>query len=326
MYDIYELIKRASNEVIIMEANIYNSYVLDEFILYICRNEYKFFLSKLNVIGIGLGYKITRQITTCKKCITVFVSEKVPENELQSDDLIPSVYNGVITDVVESGVIKNCSLTQRVRPAIPGYSISAAELNASGTLTCLVTDGKEKYILACNHTIAGENRFPIGEPIVQPGISDKGRVPKDVIAMLSKYIPIQFEGYIFTPENYVDCAIGKVVKRDIVSSNIAIIGELKGVKNVNIGDVVKKIGTTTECTENKILGVGITIKIKMDTGIALFKNQIATGLMTKPGDSGSIVVDKNNYAVGVVIAEGIKNTLITPMRSVLKSLNVEIVL
>ncbi|WP_231247403.1 S1 family peptidase [Clostridium botulinum] len=311
---------------IIIEANIYNSYALDDFILYICRNEYKFFLSKLNVIGVGLGYKITRQITTCQKCITVFVSEKVPKNELSSNDSIPFSYNGIITDVVESGVIKTCSLTQKVRPAIPGYSISAAELNASGTLTCLVTDGKEKYILACNHTIAGENRFPIGEPIVQPGIDDKGRVPKDVIALLSKYIPIQFAGYIFTPENYVDCAIGKVIKNDIVSPNIAIIGKLKGVKNINIGDVVKKIGRTTECTENKILGVGITVKIKMDTGIALFKNQIATGLMTKPGDSGSIVVDKNNYAVGVVIAEGRKNTWITPMTSILKSLDVSIVI
>ncbi|AEB76363.1 hypothetical protein [Clostridium botulinum] len=51
-------------------------------------------------MGVALGYKFTKGFYTSQKCITVFISEKIPENEVHTNELIPKVYSGIITDVI----------------------------------------------------------------------------------------------------------------------------------------------------------------------------------------------------------------------------------
>ncbi|MGL5244892.1 MAG: hypothetical protein ACRC7R_06955 [Sarcina sp.] len=78
---------------------------LKDLILSICENHSDFFLSKANVIGIGLGTKIVNGIDTGELCIKVLVTKKVPIEDLKPEDVIPEIYLGVKTDVVEVGTL-----------------------------------------------------------------------------------------------------------------------------------------------------------------------------------------------------------------------------
>lgn len=52
-----------------------------------------------NVQGVGIGEKSGKEV------IKVFVSHKVPESDLQHQEIIPKVLEGYETDVEEIGVI-----------------------------------------------------------------------------------------------------------------------------------------------------------------------------------------------------------------------------
>jgi hypothetical protein len=52
-----------------------------------------------NVTGVGIGEK------NGKKVIKVFVTHKVPESDLRSEEIIPKTLDGCGTDVEEIGVI-----------------------------------------------------------------------------------------------------------------------------------------------------------------------------------------------------------------------------
>src|SRR3712207_3271184 len=86
---------------------------LEEKIIYIAKCEYSFFLNKNNVLGLGLGQKITNGFNTFKPCITVFVRRKLSLNKISMKDLVPSIYKGVPTDIIESGDITASSLKDK---------------------------------------------------------------------------------------------------------------------------------------------------------------------------------------------------------------------
>ena len=52
-----------------------------------------------NVTGIGIGQKAGKDV------IKVFVTQKLPESALQSDEIIPKTLEGCQTDVEEIGVV-----------------------------------------------------------------------------------------------------------------------------------------------------------------------------------------------------------------------------
>src|SRR3712207_9100147 len=79
-----------------------NNYVIEENIAHICDCDYKYFLNKKNVVGIGLGYKVKNGFYTNQLCVQVFVSRKYSENEININDKIPSMYKGIPTDVKET--------------------------------------------------------------------------------------------------------------------------------------------------------------------------------------------------------------------------------
>src|SRR3712207_3785703 len=165
---------------------------LDEKINYITHNEYNFFLNKPNVVGVGLGYKIKNGFNTFQKCLSIFVTNKLPLCNIPSNDMVPSYYYGIPTDVINTGTFHLQKLTKRVRPVPGGYDIGPALIKEGGTLGCVVTDGKYCYLLTCNHTITLEESVPLNYSITQPSNVYGGKSPEDVIATLSKYIPFKY--------------------------------------------------------------------------------------------------------------------------------------
>ncbi|MCD3198599.1 hypothetical protein G8T76_12420 [Clostridium botulinum C/D] len=278
-----------------------NNFILEKTINQILKCEYKFFLNKSNVVGIGLGYKIKNGFYTNQLCVQVFVTKKILLDNLSCNDLVPRIYKNIPTDVVETGIFTACALKKRIRPVLGGYSISNASINHySGTASCLVTNGVSNFVLSSTHALSNNFTQPIGSPIVQPATKYGGRPPNDTIATLHKYIPIRYSTETSQPINSSDCALGLLTKPNILSPKIDFIGKLNGTKRAILNEEVRKVGTTSELTKGKVLNPNATIEINFSDGKrAAFQDLITTTRMLSPGDSGAILVNKHNYGLGM---------------------------
>lgn len=311
----------------------YNFNSLEDKISHICQNEYKYFLEKSNVIGVGYGLKVINNIVTTKECIKVFVAKKLSCYNISSNNKIPSIYKGILTDVEETDITTTQAflgdfskpLTDKVRPVTGGYSIAPVGAKYAGTMGCLVKDPYGIYILGNNHILANDNKAFIGTPIMQPAIKDGGNPKSDVIAHLSRFIPLQLSNSNVTPENYVDCAIAKVTDLNLVSSRITYLGTPQGITNAKLGTIIKKVGKTSGLTVGKIIALHVTKEIyKSKAGDLDFviKDQILSDLKQLPGDSGSLVLDKDDYAIGLLMGGNDYESIITPINIILMSLGV----
>lgn len=90
-------------------------------------------LSKRNVVGVGLGYKISQGVNTGELSLVVSVTHKVDPSALAAEDLIPRVLDNVRTDVVETGVLRafQPGPRDRWRPVVPpGVSVGHYHITA----------------------------------------------------------------------------------------------------------------------------------------------------------------------------------------------------
>lgn len=299
---------------------------IDDKIKYICNFEYNYFFNKANVQGIGLGYKVKNGFSSFEKCIKVFVSKKILKEDILKEDLIPTTYKGIKTDVFESGFMIIESLTDKVRPVPGGYNIGPISTDNSGTFGCLVTDSKYYYILSNNHILSYYGKVPLDTLIVQPSTKILTPDPENAIATLSKFIPLQMATTKSEPINYVDCAIAKITKRSQVYTQIAFIGRIKAITNATLGIDVQKVGSITELTYGKVTGLNVRCRIFGKKGeVCIFKNQVITTKMTEGGDSGSILLNMNMEAIGLGMSGSTTTTMFNPIKEVLSALNVQIV-
>ncbi len=151
---------------------------------------------KLNVNGVAVGHKIVAGEDTGELCVSVLVKKKVAKAELLSKDLIPQTVDGIPTDIKEVGeIVAFKSRTDRWRPAPGGVSIGHYFITA-GTLGAFVKDATtgETLILSNNHVMANSNSAAKGDAIIQPGAADGAIYPDDRIAVLERFIAIQFQG------------------------------------------------------------------------------------------------------------------------------------
>lgn len=103
--------------------------------------------------------------------------------------------------VEETDELRADSNTARNRPCPAGFSVGRR--GSTGTFGGNVRFGSNfGYILSNNHVLANLNSATIGDPIIQPGDLDGGTLQMDIIAQLTRWVPIDFVG-----NNEVDCAI-----------------------------------------------------------------------------------------------------------------------
>lgn len=69
------------------------------------RHEQKLLLFP-NVVGVGIGTKIIKGMSTERQCIKIYVRKKIPRSKLQKNELIPQKLNGIETDIEEVGKLK----------------------------------------------------------------------------------------------------------------------------------------------------------------------------------------------------------------------------
>lgn len=278
--------------------------------------------TRQNVVGVGIGQKYKNGQNTGDNCITFFVSQKLDAALLKDNDLIPKNISKFKTDVIETGTIfagDNAPeatyesivpeiLTQRTRPSKGGYSVGHYKITA-GTISTIVYDAgaygipSKYYILSNNHVLANSNSGLIGDPILQPGPYDGGTVLNDTIARLTRFVPINFKTATTSPINYVDAAIAEGQFQDLNREIywIGYVNQINTSPTVNL--VVTKTGRTTNFSTGTILSINATVDVNYSGGrVARFANQVITTVMTAGGDSGSLLLDTNRNAIGLLFA------------------------
>ena len=313
-------------------------------------------LSRTNVVACGVGYKVTADGPTQELSVVVSVSRKLPMAQLATADMVPKEVDGVKTDVIQTGTFRALlGPRDRWRPVIPP-GVSLGHLNATaGTFGCLVRRGNEFFMLSNNHVLANVNQGQAGDPILQPARHDGG-TPQDQVATLADYVPLDFGGGAATCSlagtaekvlnalarttgsrhrlmayqqtsgaNWVDAALARPTNVYSLTLDILGIGRPRGVRQGMLGTGVKKSGRTTGYTEGRIVQIDVTSQVAYGPATATFHNQFMATPMSSPGDSGSAVVDMENYVVGLLFAGSDAATLINPIQPVLRALNVEIV-
>lgn len=309
-----------------------------------------------NVVGVGVG----RKNDDGEPSIRVMVEKKKPLAALGREEIIPTYIHAIRTDVVQVGKIEALqSRRSKWRPAPGGVSIGHYKITA-GTLGTVVRDKSSgaKLILSNNHVLANSNDAELGDPILQPGPYDGGKVGDDTIASLFRFAPIDFgqdtgtcplaETYaqvgnalakLFgskhrvtsikaNPQavNYVDAAVALPMDVADVSESIIDVGAVSGTVEAFLGLEVTKSGRTTETTFGTINLINATIKVSYGGDkVATFENQLVSGYMSQGGDSGSLLVTRfGQAAVGLLFAGSNQATIYNPIQKVLEALHIEI--
>jgi len=221
------------------------------------------------------------------------------------------------------------SRTSRIRPVVPGISIGHYKVTA-GTLTGYAKYGSKIVGLSCNHVI-GLNYLGIrigrqGDPILQPGPYDGGKVDKDTIGYLEKWDELRREAY-------TDSAIFRLAE-DVEHrfDEVFGVGRPRETASPATGMEVVKSGRTTGVTYGVIESVGATIKVYYaKTEYSILHNQViaySPKIMSKPGDSGSWVGDSTfNRTIGMLIggSADYRRSVITPMTEIEKRLGIKFI-
>jgi hypothetical protein len=273
-----------------------------------------------NVVGVAASFKVTKGKPSPQWSLTVLVEKKLPLTDVPPPSRVPPEVDGVPTDVVEVGRLEPLLFTARVRPATPGYSIGHHNITA-GTFGCLVRDirrcccRQEKecchapareecpgdyLILSNNHVLAATNQGKPGDVILQPGAFDGGVFPSDGVAVLERFEPIVFgrSGY-----NLVDAAVARPTFTRNVTVSIIGLAAPRGIDQAFVGTNVIKVGRTTQVTAGRVLAINATVSVNYGApGLAQFRHQILTTAIGAPGDSGSLLMDRNLNALGLLFA------------------------
>jgi hypothetical protein len=312
---------------------------------------------RANVVGLAVGNRWVRGRETEEPCILVFVERKQHVRNLRTRDIVPKAIEGVRTDVVETGRFRALEVvqsldgdrTRRVRPATGGVSLGHYRITA-GTLGVVAQRNGLPVILSNNHVLANSNQAKLGDPILQPGPADGGRL-QDTIARLGDFVPIQFTeqsvGWggrflerIVAPllrvfgygvkrlpseaTNRVDAAVAVPIDESLVSPDVIGIHPVSGTAEARIGMRVRKSGRTTGVTNGKVTGVDAVVQVDYGGKSAIFRGQIVADVPSQGGDSGSLVVDDRGRAIGLLFAGSASTTLINPIGAISELLDIVI--
>ena len=289
------------------------------------------FSTNIHAVGIGM------LAGTSEYCIQVFINDANEEMWAGSGAAsLPDSYLGVPVILVEmpsAAFLSEAALSPSAAHA--QYSngirehqeviiggISGANRNLTGqsgtigyfcTRKSKFTRRREIHLLSNSHVFADLRKAKVDDNdlIMQPSPGEPAS--NRPIGALVNFSALKFDGDVNEP-NHIDAAIAKLWGPQQHKPVIPLIGAVKGYvskKDIGIGEPVRKFGRTTGYTEGRVFSIYLDIWIRYDrTGqSAFFQNQFliepALPQFTKfvaKGDSGSLVVDDEQYAVGLIFA------------------------
>lgn len=289
------------------------------------------FSANIHAVGIGMLRG------TNEYCVQIFINDANQEMWAGSGAAaLPGSYGGIPIIPIEmpvAGFLSDAGSSSlaaggeypdgiRAHQEVIIGGISGANTNLtgqSGTIGYFCTRKsslprrKEIHLLSNSHVFADLRKAKVddGDLIMQPSPGEPAS--NRPIGALVNFAALKFNGDVKEP-NHIDAAIAKLWGAHQHKPVIPLIGAVKGYvakRDVGIGEAARKFGRTTGYTEGRVFSIYLDIWIRYDrTGqSAFFQNQFLiepslpkfTKFVSK-GDSGSLVVDAQQYAIGLIFA------------------------
>lgn len=300
----------------------------------------------VNLVGVGIGEKVTAGGRTGVLCVKVLVARKFPKGRIERSDRIPAFVDGIPTDVEAVGYPRKFVLDnqERHRPVPGGISGSPSledvGVRYAGTLGVVLavadvratgrragTRGAQarepgspaaRFVLSNNHVLADENRVAGGAAIVQPATLDGG-TKRDRVGTLADFVPMKFDN----ARNWMDAAVATFDPGVSASDTIRGIGPLAGAGDPSLNLLVRKSGRTTGLTEGVVRVVRFDVfDVQYDQGMVRVDDVMVIentdGPFSRPGDSGSAIVDMQGQLIGLLFAGSDEVTFAIPIRRILR--------
>jgi len=315
----------------------------------------------VNLVGIGIGEKVTAGGRTGVLCVKVLVARKFPKARIERSDRIPAFVDGIPTDVEAVGYPRKFAIdNQRRHRPVPGGvsgspSFEDVGIRYAGTLGVVLavspgggasrptarSEGRNppgrsrggprlegpnagsgnpepRFVLSNNHVLADENRLAAGAAIVQPATLDGG-AKGDRVGTLADFVPIKFDN----ARNWMDAAVARFDPRVATADTILGIGPLTGAGDPSLNLLVRKSGRTTGLTEGVVRVVRFDVfDVQYDQGMVRVDDVMVientSGPFSRPGDSGSAIVDMQGRLIGLLFAGSDEVTFAIPIRRILR--------
>lgn len=302
-----------------------------------------------NIVGVGIGIADPQSVSSAgapgEQALNLYVIEPTTHDEARG--LVAQVLgvraanaDDVPVNVIVTGHIDAQAHRFRMRPSPCGISVGHYKITA-GTQGALAVGrsaprNNRVLMLSNNHVIANTNAGVYGDCICQPGPIDGGKCPADQVAILERFVPINFVG----ANNYVDCATGWCWSDRVRREQVYLSGGSPALYRTGnapvapfVGMIVGKSGRTTQLTQGRVMDVSATINVNYGGGrVARFVDQItiqsttAGAQFSAGGDSGSLIWQWNaaRMPVGLLFAGGGSFTFANKIRTVLNSLDINL--
>ena len=267
------------------------------------------------VVGVGLERNLRRIRVYVTRCEQTIADERIPRQISGFDVEVMCVGRvaPLAEAVVRQDTIGETYRARRYRPAVGGISAAHRDVEA-GTIGAVVRDRstREKLLLSCNHVFAnkdmvGYSRAAQGDPVTQPGHWDLSRVVNmgvsdNEIGSLMRWVPLDPNG-----DNIVDAAVvipfaQDIVREYILSDDSYDVIRVNGASSVKRGIPVKKYGRTTDFKRGKVIDWDATVMVVYGGIPVKFVDQLLIEMDAEKGDSGALILDDNNTAVGLMFS------------------------
>ena len=190
------------------------------------------------------------------------------------------------------------------KPIPPGVNMGNAKSSSWGTISCVVLKDGKKMLLTNNHVLTLGGGI-VGTDVWQSNESNRFGKTVQIIPMNPTPAVNDTDIGLVEPYKQDDIVPGIPIPDSTYEPNII----PSGVTEVSKDQLVKKSGARSGFTTGKVKAVNATIEVDYgNEKHCLIKNAIVTDKMGDRGDSGSLGLDQNNKAFGVLFAGGIDHT------------------
>lgn len=260
------------------------------------------------------------------------IAVRIQERGAAADRMIDALANEAKGEIEVEEIGPVVGLATTVRPIVAGISVGN-RFGEAGTLGCIVTKigtTTPRYVLSNNHVLARLNFAQPDEVIEQPALLDQSGAGPFEIGRFGEKVSLDQNG-----PNFVDAAIVPLninvhsLPRALFGTNISIAGRRQ--TDLVKQEPVYKIGKSTNRRDGRIKAWGMG-KLEVTLGSRKFDffEQIEIEPTSLPfcdsGDSGSIVLDASNLAVGLLFSKSLTTEIAyaNPIGRVFHDLQIEL--
>jgi hypothetical protein len=257
------------------------------------------------VVAVEIGIKERGGDLTDVLSFRVYVTRKVPEDQLTPDQIIPDQIMGVKTDVIEHDVPTITFDTSKYRPLKGGIQIDNEEPSGQGTLGCIAkVNGTNEVVVLTNAHVVQVGGASGSIEMGQPEYVDCCCCSCDEIGF-SASADQKLDGTMDAAIVHLKSGVGADNLIRMLNTDGSD-GVVQGSANAAVStDTVVKVGRTSDKTQGTVVSITHSTLAGSDgtparTNQILIKPNTGTTLFQDFGDSGSALVDKDNKVIGVM--------------------------